>query len=57
MNKRTALLEFALNLVEQHILTKRQIMNYYKDFNWIFYNFELGYWIQELNRGFKEKFI
>jgi hypothetical protein len=44
MNKNIALFEFGLNLTEQKILTKKQFLKYSNNFNWRFFEFELGYW-------------
>jgi len=55
MNKQTALLEFGMNLTEQKILTKKQFLKYINDINWRLFQFEIGYWISQLNKGEKLK--
>jgi len=51
INKGDALLEFGFNLTEQKILTKKQFYDCITNFEWRFFNFELGYWVKELNCG------
>lgn len=51
MNRKTALLEFGLNLVNQEILTKNEFLEATKSLAFMLFDFELGYWIGELNMG------
>lgn len=54
-NKKIALLEFMLNLVEQKVLTKKQAVMCYNNFSWRFFEFEINHWLVNLNCN-KDKF-
>ncbi len=51
LTKNKAKYEFGLNLIEQKHMKPEEFIEVIENFNWRFWNFELAYWVQELNCG------
>ena len=50
ITKKQAFYEFGMNLIEQKKLTLNQFLKNMDNFSWRLFQFEIGYWIQELKQ-------